>query len=131
MHNTMYIYLVLGEKYLFWCFYFPGVSSDCKKWNCDVTLSPEELLHGYFKFYKSFDFQNKDVCLETGIIIPKKGYFENIITNPFSDGENPYEDIVATLPEDKVLYIQTCMGESLRVLDASPDSLILGNRSYQ
>lgn len=94
-------------------------------------LSPEELLHGYFKFYKCFDFHNKDICLDTGEIIPKRGYFENLITNPFSDGENAYEDIISRLPEDKMLYIQTCMGESLRILNSSPDSLILGNRSYQ
>ncbi|XP_048727949.1 poly(A) RNA polymerase, mitochondrial-like isoform X2 [Ostrea edulis] len=135
-----FVFTALALFYLQQCRVIPPIGSlkiendsscDFKKWTCDVVLSPEELLHGYFKFYKCFDFHNKDICLDTGEIIPKRGYFENLITNPFSDGENAYEDIISRLPEDKMLYIQTCMGESLRVLNESPDSLILGNRSYQ
>ncbi|XP_061181712.1 speckle targeted PIP5K1A-regulated poly(A) polymerase-like [Saccostrea echinata] len=133
-----FVFTALALFYLQQCKVIPPIgglqielepSLGSRKWECDVEVSPEDLLYGYFKFYEQFDFHHNEICLETGTIIPKRGYFDNKIVNPFTNGEiSSYEDIICRLNEDSISGIQSSVKESLRILTNLPDSFILGNR---
>ncbi|XP_062595799.1 speckle targeted PIP5K1A-regulated poly(A) polymerase-like [Saccostrea cucullata] len=133
-----FVFTALALFYLQQCQVIPPVGSlkiepepslGSRKWECDVGVSPEDLLYGYFKFYGQFDFHHNEICLETGTVIPKRVFFDNKIVNPFTNGEiNSYEDIICRLNEDSISGIQSSMKESLRVLTNSPNSFILGKR---
>jgi len=58
----------------------------------DSQVSLEELLGGFFQFYKDFDFQNSALCVISGTVITKHAGWKNSsamdITNPLEHDHN-------------------------------------------
>lgn len=97
---------------------------DGEEWKCVETKSLDQLLCGFFQFYKDFDFNIYDICLKSGKIIPKLDHQYTIIMNPFCGNKNSEEYMAARIRDWNVARIQAAMAESVRILSESPSTLL-------
>lgn len=106
---------------------------DGEEWKCVETVetkSLDQLLCGFFQFYKDFDFNVYDICLKSGKIIPKLDHQYTIIMNPFCGNKNSEEYMAARIRDWNVARIQAAMAESVRILSESPSTLLQPTEQY-
>lgn len=130
---SKFVFTALALFYLQRCRIIPPIQNirithestvNSEKWGCEETKSLDNLLFGFFLFYKDFDFNIHDICLESGKIIPKRDHQFNLITNPFCSNRNSEEYTTARISGRSIARIQAVMAETVWILSKSPATFL-------